>query len=104
MKGVVAEPVRTRVDKMGFPVPAARWVAGPWFEPLRDTLGRTALRESGICHVDRVLRDLDEHRAGRIDVAGRLFQLAQFSLWLDRSSMPVRHVSLSAQDLAARSA
>jgi asparagine synthase (glutamine-hydrolysing) len=83
MRGVIAESVRTRLDKMGFPTPGRHWFAGPWYEPARDLLASRRLRESGICNVEAVQKDLEQHRAGAIDVATRLFQLAEFGVWLD---------------------
>jgi asparagine synthase (glutamine-hydrolysing) len=83
LKGVVAEPVRTRVDKMGFPTPAGKWLAGPWYEAARDLLATKSLRESGICNVRAVERDLERHRAGATDISKRLFHLAQFGVWKD---------------------
>jgi asparagine synthase (glutamine-hydrolysing) len=88
MRGVIAEPVRMRKDKMGFPTPSARWLAGDWFEPIRDVLASKTLRESGICNVDQVLKTLDDHRAGHADLSDRLFHLAEFAMWLDAASSP----------------
>jgi asparagine synthase (glutamine-hydrolysing) len=83
MKGVVAERVRSRFDKMGFPTPSRQWLAGPWYEPMRDVISMKRLRESGICDVRLVREDLDRHRAGAVDVSGSMFHLAEFSVWLD---------------------
>jgi asparagine synthase (glutamine-hydrolysing) len=83
MKGVIAERVRTRLDKMGFPTPGRSWFAGPWYEPTRDVLAGRALRESGVCDVGSAVRALDEHRDGRLDVSSGLFHLSQFGVWLD---------------------
>ncbi len=83
MKDVIAEHVRTRLDKMGFPTPGRHWFAGPWYEPTRDLLASRKLRESGICNVGLVENDLEQHRTGAVNVASRLFHLAEFGTWLD---------------------
>ena len=44
LKGMIAEPVRTRTDKMGFPTPSRNWWAGDWYAPMMDLLGSRALR------------------------------------------------------------
>ncbi len=83
LKGVIAEPVRTRLDKMGFPTPSHHWFSGPWRDPVIDLLESRALRESGLCDVRAVRRDLDRHRTGEVDVSRPLFHLAEFGTWLD---------------------
>ena len=82
MKGVIAEGVRTRLDKMGFPTPGKRWFAEAWFQPMQDLLSSQSLRETGFCNVDVVRNDLELHREGRIDVAGPMFQMAELAVWL----------------------
>jgi asparagine synthase (glutamine-hydrolysing) len=91
MKGVIAERVRIRRDKMGFPTPSKDWWTGPWREPMMDLLRSRTLRESGICDVDDVISDLQRHVRGEVDVASQLFRLAEFATWLDlnRSTQPV---------------
>ena len=86
MKGVIAERVRTRLDKMGFPTPVRSWFAGSWYEPMRDMLASSALRDSGVCNVDVAIQDLDRHRAGTIDMSPGLFRLSQFGFWLQSMS------------------
>ena len=82
-RGVIAEGVRSRVDKMGFPTPSRTWFAGPWAGPLRDILASRLLRESGIVDIATVERALDRHVEGRDDVSGRLFRLAEYALWAE---------------------
>ena len=82
MKGVIAEGVRTRLDKMGFPTPGRHWFAGPWYEPMQDLLSSQHLRETGFCNVEVIRNDLQRHREGQIDVAGPMFQMAELAVWL----------------------
>lgn len=89
MKGVIAERVRTRLDKMGFPTPGRSWFAGPWYGPTRDLFASQVLRESGICNVESATRDLEAHREGRIDAASGLFHLSQFGVWLGAVREPL---------------
>jgi asparagine synthase (glutamine-hydrolysing) len=86
MRGTIPESVRTRLDKMGFPTSAARWFREQWHEPLRDLLASRATRERGIYRLDVIERDLERHRRGEIDVADRLFEVAQFELWAEMRS------------------
>jgi asparagine synthase (glutamine-hydrolysing) len=83
MKGVIAENVRTRRDKMGFPTPSKDWWGGPWFEPMMDLLDSAPLRDAGVCDTGAVRNELERHRNGAVDVAAPLFRLAEFATWLD---------------------
>lgn len=81
MQGRIPEPVRTRVDKMGFPTPVNKWLAGDLFKPLKDVLSSQEARERGIYDIDQLLADLDRHEQGVADLSGRLFNVAQFETW-----------------------
>ena len=83
MRGRIPESVRTRVDKMGFPVPSRNWLAGVLNEPLMDLLHSRKLRERGIYNVDNLMRDVARHRNGEVDASGAMFDVAQFEVWSD---------------------
>lgn len=81
MQGRIPESVRVRPDKMGFPTPVNRWLAGDLYKPLKDVLSSQEARERGIYKLDEVLKDLYRHQQGSVDVSGRLFSIAQFETW-----------------------
>jgi len=81
MRGVIPEPVRTRLDKMGFPTSAKQWVASDWREPLQDLLGSQSFRERGVFNVPALRSALDRHHAGARDFSAPIFSAAQFELW-----------------------
>lgn len=81
MRGRIPESVRTRVDKMGFPVPANKWVAGPLYEPILDLLMNRETRERGIYDVDSIIRDVEKNRRGERTLSGEIFDVAQFEVW-----------------------
>ena len=81
MNGRIPESVRTRVDKMGFPVPSKDWLSGPLYEPVLDLLNSRKTRERGIYKVDSIVRDMEGHRRGRAPFPGPVFDIAQFELW-----------------------
>jgi asparagine synthase (glutamine-hydrolysing) len=81
MRGRIPESVRARVDKMGFPVPARRWVADALSEPLLDILNSGTARERGIYNTPAIIADIERHRRGEIDVAGSIFDVAQYEVW-----------------------
>lgn len=83
MRGRIPESVRARVDKMGFPTASKKWFAHDLHEPLRDILGSRTVRERGIYNVGALLTDLDRHRRGEIDLANRLFHVAEFEILSD---------------------
>ena len=83
MKGRIPETVRARVDKMGFPTASKKWFAHDLYEPLRDILGSRAVRERGIYNAGALIKDLDRHRQGEVDLANKLFHIAEFEILSD---------------------
>ena len=83
MRGRIPESVRARVDKMGFPTASKKWFAHDLYEPLRDILGSRAVRERGIYNVGALLTDLERHRRGEVDLANKLFHVAEFEIISD---------------------
>ena len=82
MRGRIPEVVRARRVKYGFPVPVERWFRDDLYEPMRDLLASREFRESGVWNATLVERELERHRRGEISVGHRLFDVAQFSMWL----------------------
>jgi asparagine synthase (glutamine-hydrolysing) len=80
MRGVIPDTVRTRLDKMGFPTSARRWIASPWHEPMQDLFASQSFRERGVFNVPALRAALSEHRNGA-DRATPLFAAAEFELW-----------------------
>jgi asparagine synthase (glutamine-hydrolysing) len=81
MRQRIPESVRTRVDKMGFPVPQGKWISGAWYNLVQELLSSQDMRERGIYNLVEIRRDLDLHRQGKMDVTGKLFSLVQLELW-----------------------
>jgi asparagine synthase (glutamine-hydrolysing) len=67
--------------KMGFPVPFANWMRGPWSGVARDVLldGRT--RQRGIIDGPAIERLIDAHAAGRTEGGDALWSLLNLELW-----------------------
>jgi asparagine synthase (glutamine-hydrolysing) len=84
MAGRIPENVRTRVDKMGFPVPSRQWFSTQLFEPVMDLLTSRRAVESGRYKIDVVRRDIGRHQRGEADFTDALFAVAQFELWFER--------------------
>ncbi len=82
MRGILPEPVRTRLDKMGFPAPVDTWCSGPLFTPIMDILTSRSFLECGIYDAPRILRDAEQFRSNKaLGIGSKLFDLAQFELW-----------------------
>jgi len=81
MRGRIPEAVRARPAKLGFPVPLSKWLVGPLYEAFRERITSRQARERGIYNVDSIVRDLDRHRRGEVDVSANLFRVAQFEIW-----------------------
>ena len=81
MRGRIPESVRTRTDKMGFPVSERTWFAGALTEPVLDILSSQAARERGIYNTAVIINDIKRHRRGEVDVADKIFKAAQYETW-----------------------
>ncbi len=81
MRGRIPETVRSRVDKMGFPVPTGKWLRAELFEPMMDVLGSQAARERGLYDTAEIRRDAERYRNGELEVSSRLFDVVQTELW-----------------------
>jgi asparagine synthase (glutamine-hydrolysing) len=81
MRGRIPEVVRTRLDKMGYPIPLREWIAGPLYEPVQDLLASRAARERGLYDIAAIRRDLERHRRGEVDLAKAIFNVAQLEVW-----------------------
>jgi asparagine synthase (glutamine-hydrolysing) len=81
MAGNIPESVRTRSDKMGFPVPARQWVTTSLYHPLQDLLSSRETKEAGLYNVKNIRKDLEAQRHGGKDYTSALFNIAQFQLW-----------------------
>jgi asparagine synthase (glutamine-hydrolysing) len=82
MRGRIPESVRTRADKMGFPVPARNWLAGILHEPVLDLMLSRGARERGIYNVDSIIADVERHRRGEVNMTDGIFDVAQLEVWL----------------------
>ncbi|MCU0949496.1 MAG: asparagine synthase (glutamine-hydrolyzing) [Burkholderiaceae bacterium] len=101
MKDRIPEPVRSRVDKFGFPNSADHWFRTDLYEPFRDLLFSRSVREAGLWDVEAVGRDLERHRRGECALGSRLFDVAQISLWLEGSQHWPHERHVAPSDVAA---
>ena len=67
--------------KMGFGVPIGAWFRGELKELAHDVLLDTKAQERGYFRPPAVQRLLDEHQAGKVDHAHRLWALLVLELW-----------------------
>ena len=88
MRGRIPEPVRSRVDKMGFPVPWRQWAAKDLHEPMRAIIASRQARERGIYNTEAILRDFELCRRGEKDFSRRMFNMVEFELWARMGSSP----------------
>ena len=51
------------------------------YEPMLDLLHSRSARERGIYNIPRIVQELARHKAGEVDVALKLFRVAQFEVW-----------------------
>ena len=67
--------------KMGFPVPFAGWMRGPWNAVARDVLLDSRSRERGVIDAAGVERLLDGHAAGSANGSDAIWSLLNLELW-----------------------
>ena len=79
-RGLLPEAILTR-PKMGFPVPFAQWVRGPWNAVAREVLLDRRSRERGITNPAAVEALLDAHRDGRRAGGDAIWALLNLELW-----------------------
>ena len=85
MQGVLPEPVRNRVDKMGFVTPAEVWVE-KYSDQFRRSL-RSAIERSGGIITEDAVRELDAVSAGKSAFSFQIFRMICFGVWLERFSV-----------------
>jgi asparagine synthase (glutamine-hydrolysing) len=85
-RGRIPEIVRTRVDKMGFPTPAAKWFARDLYEPMRELFTSQAARQRGLYHTENIVRELDAVRGKELSNYEPLFRAANVEHWLSMTS------------------
>jgi asparagine synthase (glutamine-hydrolysing) len=80
VRSLVPESILTR-PKMGFPVPFAGWVRGPWNDVAREVLLDRRTRERGLVNAPAVEALLDAHRDGRRAGGDAIWALLNLELW-----------------------
>lgn len=78
--GLMPEVVRTRLDKMGFPVPSRKWLSGPMYDAVREIVSSKDCKESGIFNVPEVLEGFEKHRKGHADFSDKILNVVQIQL------------------------
>jgi asparagine synthase (glutamine-hydrolysing) len=80
IRSLLPERILTR-KKMGFPVPFAGWVGGPWNPVVREILLDRRTRERGLVNTTAVAALLDDHRGGRRAAGDAIWALLNLELW-----------------------
>jgi asparagine synthase (glutamine-hydrolysing) len=81
MRGRMPEPVRARIDKMGFPTSASSWLRGELREPVSDLVNDASFRRCDGIDADCVAALLDRHQRGEADHAAPVIRAVQWFLW-----------------------
>jgi asparagine synthase (glutamine-hydrolysing) len=68
-------------QKLGFPTPFSRWLAGPQLEVIRRLLLERRSTERELFEPAAVERLFDEHRSGYHDHSDRIWRLLNLELW-----------------------
>jgi len=81
MAGILPEPVRMRVDKMGFVTPEDVWFRTSLRELAREVLADGRTRSRGYLNVDAALQEFDAHVAGRKNLSFTIWRWLNLELW-----------------------
>jgi len=104
VRTILPESILTR-KKMGFPVPFALWMKGPWQSVARDVLLDRRTRERGIIEPGAVEQLITSHAAGGQEGGDAIWSLLNLELWYrtfidgdgtQSLAMPAASVSASA--------
>jgi asparagine synthase (glutamine-hydrolysing) len=80
VRGLLPERILTR-RKMGFPVPFAAWMRGPWNAVAREVLLDRRARERGLMNPAAVAALLQDHRDGHRLAGDAIWALLNLELW-----------------------
>ncbi len=89
MRERIPEPVRARVDKMGFPVPNDRWMREDLFDSAYQLVSSSRFRQRGFFDAKAIEKDLIRHRNGEVNMGLSLFNTIQFEWWLEQNETSV---------------
>lgn len=95
MRGIMPEPVRTRVDKMGFSVPQDEWFRTEKFQIfIMDILQSKTFAERGFIVQEEAINLYKKHLAGEVNVSKDIWKWINLELWfrefIDKSKKNVQ--------------
>ena len=82
MQGIMPEPVRKRVDKMGFAVPQDEWFRTEKFQKLvMEILTSESFAKRGFIVPEEALQLYQKHLAGQVNVSKDIWKWINLELW-----------------------
>jgi asparagine synthase (glutamine-hydrolysing) len=90
MKGVLPEPIRTRVDKIGFATPEEVWTRSRLSEQYRSRMRKAIDTSEGIIGAS-AMRELEHIISGEKRFTSLPWRLINFGEWIEAFSVNVRH-------------
>ena len=70
--------------KAGFSIPLAKWLRGPLNQWASDLLNIQQIRHDGLLDAEKVDVMWQEHRSGRFDRSGHLWNVLMFQAWREK--------------------
>ena len=82
MQGIMPEPVRTRVDKMGFSVPQDEWFRTEKFQKLvMEILTSESFAKRGFVVPEEAIKLYQKHLTGQVNVSKDIWKWINLELW-----------------------
>ena len=82
MQGIMPEPVRKRVDKMGFAVPQDEWFRTEKFQKLvMEILTSESFAKRGFIVPEEAIQLYQKHLVGQVNVSKDIWKWINLELW-----------------------
>ena len=90
LHNIIPEPIRQRMDKMGFVTPEKTWLGQGLYDRMREIVESASFQSRSYFNAPQILEILDAHRAGQSMGTANIWRWVNLELWLrqmiDRAS------------------
>jgi asparagine synthase (glutamine-hydrolysing) len=84
MKGILPEPIRTRIDKMGFVTPERVWLSTELKNWVDDIFHSASFHHNPYLDASQVNVLVEEHRMQKRDLGFMIWRWINLELWINQ--------------------